>query len=294
MRVLVAGGTGAVGRPLVARLLAAGHEAVTLGRRSGDVRCDALDAAAVTRAVTELRPDVIVHQLTAIPARIRPRRVDEDFALTNRLRIEGTRNLIAAAREAGVRRFVAQSVAFLCAPADDRAARATEADPITRGDIGAPLLCEALASLERQVAAAGFEQGLVCRYGLFWGPGTVWDDRGAMVAGLRARVIPIVGGGPGRWSLVHVEDAAAGTLSLLAAGASGVVNLVEDETPIVAEALAHGARRIGAPSPRRIPRWLGRLGAGRYGVFMFCEMRGASNALARSLGWAPSRAFMAE
>ncbi|MCC6623865.1 MAG: NAD(P)-dependent oxidoreductase [Deltaproteobacteria bacterium] len=290
-RVLVAGGTGVVGRPLVERLRTAGHEAVTLGRRAGDVRCDALDAAEVARVVAEIRPDVIVHQLTAIPARIRPKRVDEDFAATNRLRVDGTRNLIAAAKAAGVSRFVAQSVAFLCAPSRDASA-ATERDPIAGAGTGAPALCAALASLERQVAEAGFPQGLVCRYGLFWGPGTVWGDGGAMVQGLGARAIPIVGGGAGRWSMVHVDDAAAGTMKLMLDGVSGVVQLVEDEAPTVAEALTLGARRLGAPAPRRVPRWLARLFAGRYGVFMMCEMRPASNALARSLGWASTRRFL--
>lgn len=289
MKVLVAGGTGVVGRPLVARLRAAGHDALSLGRTAADVRCDALDASAVMRAVTSVRPDVIVHQLTAIPSSIRPRKVDVDFALTNRLRIEGTAHLIAAARKAGVRRFVAQSVAFLCAPG---ATLADEREPIVASGIGAPLLCAALASVEQQVAGAGFEQALVCRYGLFWGPGTTWDAGGAMATGVQKRKLPIVGGGSARWSLVHVDDAAEGTHLLIERGVSGVVHLVEDAPPTAAEALTFAARRAGAKPPWRIPTWLGRLGAGRYGVFMMTAMRGASNAHARALGWTPRHRFI--
>ena len=289
MKVLVAGGTGVIGKPLIAQLRAAGHEALSLGRKAGDVRADALDAAAVKKAIAGVRPDVLVHQLTAIPPRLDPKRIDRDYALTNRLRTEGTRNLVDAAKEAGVRRFVAQSVAFLAPPGEGLA---SEREPVWSEGSCYVALGGALADLETQTMSAGFEQALVCRYGLFWGPGTVWDRDGAMIAGLRKRRLPVVGKGEGRFSFIHVDDAAAATIALMDKGVSGVFHVAEDEVPTAGDALRLAAQKLGAKKPWRVPRWIGRLGAGRFGVHMMTAMRGASNAAAKAQGWAPRRAFM--
>jgi nucleoside-diphosphate-sugar epimerase len=299
MKVFVAGAGGAIGRQLVPRLAAAGHEVVGMTRSESKretvrglgarpVIADALDPEQVSRAVGEAEPEVVLHELTAIPANLRPKRFDRDFAPTNRLRSEGTDNLLAAARAAGVRRFVAQS--FTGWPfARTGGPVKTEEDPL---DPDPPAqfrrTLEVIRRLENTVAGAEGMEGLVLRYGGFYGPGTAigTEPDGAVVATIRRRGFPVVGGGSGVWSFVQVEDAAAATAAAVTSGSPGIYNVVDDDPAAVSEWLPILAAAIGAKPPRRAPRWLGRLLAGEAAVAMMTEQRGASNAKAkRELGW---------
>jgi nucleoside-diphosphate-sugar epimerase len=299
MRVFVAGASGAIGRPLVRQLLAAGHEVTGMTRReeraegiraagARAVICDAFDPTALETAVREAAPEVVVHELTALPPRIDYRKKGDSLEPTNRLRHEGTRNLLAAARAAGARRLIAESVAFLYAPEGDWV-KAEEA-PLSSGapaPFGAAV--EAIADLERQVAAAESIEGIVLRYGWLYGPGTHFDADGSQTEDVRRRRAPIVGKGSGVFSFVHVEDAAAATVAAVERGAPGVYNVVDDEPASVAEWLPFLARAIGAKAPYRVPRWIGRLAAGETGVSMMTQIRGSSNAKAKGeLGWRPA------
>jgi nucleoside-diphosphate-sugar epimerase len=241
---------------------------------------DLLDREAVRRAVAETRPQAIVHEATALAGMSDFRRFDRSFALTNRLRTDGTAALLAAARESGVERLVAQSYtswpyARVGGPVKD------EDDPLD--PTPAPKMRESLAAivgLERAVVGAG---GLALRYGGLYGAP---DD--AQLELVRRRRFPIVGGGGGIWSFVHLDDAAAATALALERGAPGVYNVVDDDPAPVREWLPALAAAIGAPPPRRVPRWLARLAAGESGVVLMTESRGASNAKARrELGWTP-------
>jgi 2-alkyl-3-oxoalkanoate reductase len=299
MKVFVAGAGGAIGRQLVPRLAADGHEVVGMTRSESKretvrglgarpVIADALDPEQVSRAVSEAEPEVVLHELTAIPANLRPKRFDREFAPTNRLRSEGTDNLLATARAAGVRRFVAQS--FTGWPfARTGGPVKTEEDPL---DPDPPAqfrrTLEVIRRLEDTVAGAEGMEGLVLRYGGFYGPGTSigTEPDGAVVETIRKRGFPVVGGGSGVWSFVQVEDAAAATAAAVTTGSPGIYNVVDDDPAPVSEWLPALAAAIGAKPPRRVPRWLGRLLAGEAAVAMMTEQRGASNAKAkRELGW---------
>lgn len=288
MRVLVAGATGVLGRPLMRVLRDAGHDVAGFSRRAhgeGVHATDALDAAAVNAVVADFRPDAVVNALTAIPPRIDPRHIDRDFALTNRLRSEGTRNLIAAAPEA---RHLGQSIAFIYDPAPGLA---TEEDPLWRKPPKAfgPALA-AVLELERSTREAG---GVVLRLGQLHGPGTAFDAGGSFHAGVGARKIPVVGGGTAVFSFLHTDDAATAFAAALEAEAGTTFNVVEDRSLTVAQWLPDYARELGAKPPRRVPLWLGRLVGGAYGAAFFTRLRGASNARARdALGWAPRHAFL--
>jgi nucleoside-diphosphate-sugar epimerase len=302
VRVFVAGATGAIGRPLVGQLLAGGHEVVALARSheaaeraraqgAEAVLADALDREAVTEAVRGAHPDAVVHQLTAIPSRFRPRALGRDFAVTNRLRTEGTRNLLAGAAAAGAERFVAQSIAFAYAPGGD--APKGEDEPLwADAPPGFRETVHALIELERQVTEAG---GTTLRYGMFYGPGTTYADDGPTAGEVRRRRMPIVGDGGGHFSFVHVADAAAATVTALEKDARGTYNVVDDEPALVRDWLPGYAEMLGAPAPRRIPRLVARLAAGPVAVHYMTALPAASNARAReTLGWAPSRATWRE
>jgi nucleoside-diphosphate-sugar epimerase len=243
---------------------------------------DGLDAAAVGQAVAAAEPDVIVHQMTALAGRTDLRRFDRTFATTNELRTIGTDNLLAAARAAGVGRFVAQS--FTGWPNERTGGPVkTEADPF---DLHPPKAqresLAAIRHLEQAVIDAPLD-GVVLRYGMFYGPGG-WDD---MLELVRRRRLPIVGAGSGIWSLVHLGDAAAATVAALDRG-HGTYNIVDDEPAPVADVLTTVAGILGAKPPRRVPTWVGRLAAGEVGVSMMTEVRGSANAKAkRELGWTP-------
>ena len=298
MRIFVAGATGAIGRRLVPMLVEAGHD-VTGMTRSQDktealrgaggepVVCDALDADAVRDAVAAAAPEVVVHQLTAIPPAINPRRMADDFALTNRLRSEGTRHLVDAARAAGARRVVAQSVAFAYAPTGPWVK--TEDDELYR-DAGPPFdsTFAAVDALETTVLGTEGLEGVVLRYGYFYGPGTSYASDGSIAAQVRARRFPIGGKGTARWSFIHVDDAARATIAAVEGGPPGAYNIVDDEPAPVSEWLPVYAAALGAGRPRRLPLWLVRLVAGPYAVYGMSRARGASNARARErLGWQP-------
>jgi nucleoside-diphosphate-sugar epimerase len=298
MKVFVAGATGAMGRQLVPRLLEAGHSVIGMTRTESKraelwdlgarpVVADALDPDQVAEAVGEAEPDVIVHELTAIGA-FDPRHFDRTFALTNRLRTEGTDHLLSAGRAVGVRRFVAQSYAAwpyartggLVKGEDD------PLDPTPPRQMRESLA--AIRHLEQAVLGADWTEGIVLRYGAFYGPGTSMAPGSEQLEMIRKRKFPVVGDGGGVWSFVHVADAAEATVAAIEQGGRGIYNIVDDEPAPVAEWLPALAQSIGAPSPRRVPRLMGRLFAGEAGTVMMTEIRGASNAKAkRELGWEP-------
>ncbi len=296
MRVFVAGASGAIGRPLVARLVAAGHEVTGTTRREDraeEIRaagaeaavCDVFDASALESAVRAAEPEAVVHLLTALPQRFNPK---EDYlGPTNRVRTEGTRNLVAAARAAGARRLVAESVAFLYAPGGDRvkdeeAAINTDAP----GYFGQAM--RALADLERQVFEPEDLEGVVLRYGWLYGPGTHFDRGGSQAEAARRRRLPVVGNGEGSFSFLHVDDAAAATVAAMKGPPPGIYNVVDDAPAQMREWVPVFAELVGAKPPRRVPAWLARLFAGSAAVATATELRGATNAKAkRELGWQP-------
>lgn len=274
MRVAVAGSTGAVGVPLVRRLREAGHEVIELSRRAG---VDVLEPASLERALAGRPPEVVVQQLTALPADP----VNGDMlggqVQTRRLRTEGMGNLVAAAPQA---RFVSQSIAFAYRPKDRLH---TEQDPLWT-DGPAAGSAEAILEMERITLAAG---GVVLRYGWFYGPGTWFAADGATTGELRRRRLPVIGRGRGVWSWCHVEDAAAAVLPALERG-SGIYNVCDDDPAPAREWLPALARSIGAPKPWRVPRFVARRMAGDYAVAQFDEIQGASNERFKSdLGWTP-------
>jgi nucleoside-diphosphate-sugar epimerase len=298
MRVFVAGATGAIGRELVPRLAWLGHEVHGMTRSElkrdlledlGAVPhvADALDPDAVAAAVARAQPDVIVHELTAI-GEIDTRHIERDFAQTNRLRTEGTDHLLSAGRAVGVQRFVAQSHIARY----DRAGTAvrTEDDPADRSP--APQMranLEAMNHLEEAVLGATWTEGIVLRYGWFYGPGTSMAPGSPEFELIRKRKFPVVGDGGGVWSFIHVADAAEATVAAIERGRRGVYNVVDDDPAPVAEWLPAVAEKLGAKPPRRVPRFVGRLFAGQAGVVMMTELRGASNSKAeRELDWRPA------
>ena len=298
MKVFVAGATGALGKQLVPMLVANGHDVVGMTRTEAKrdqlrslgaqpVVADALDADAVGRVVGEAEPDVIVHQLTAIPPKINMRRFEREFALTNRLRTEGTDHLLSAGRAAGVKRFVAQSNASLYA----RTGGPIKREDAPLDDDPAPEMRQGLAALrhlEAAVTGARWTEGVVLRYGWFYGPGTsiALDPLGSQIELIRKRQLPIVGGGTGIWSFIHIEDAATATVAAVEGGPAGIYNVVDDEPAPVSEWVPVLAAAVGAKRPRRVPRWVGRLAAGEWATVAMTEIRGAANDKAkRDLDW---------
>jgi nucleoside-diphosphate-sugar epimerase len=306
MRVFVAGATGAMGKQLVPRLLDRGHRVIAMTRSESKqaalwdlgaepVVADALDPDQIAQAVADARPDVIVHELTAIPATLDLRHFDRDFALTNRLRTEGTDHLLSAGRAVGVKRFVAQSYtswpyARTGGPVKD------EDDPLDPNPVREMReSMKAIQHVESAVDAADWTEGVVLRYGGFYGPGTSMSAGSEQLELVRKRKFPVVGDGGGVWSFVHIADAAEATVLAVERGRRGIYNVVDDDPAPVAEWLPALAQAIGAPAPRRVPRWVGRLFAGEAGLVMMTEMRGASNAKAKwELGWQPRHATWRE
>jgi nucleoside-diphosphate-sugar epimerase len=251
------------------------------------VIADALDPDQVARAVATAEPEAIIHQLTAIGA-IDIRHFDRTFALTNRLRSEGTDHLLSAGRAVGVTRFLAQSYtswpyARTGGPVKD------EDDPLDPTPAaGMRESMRAIRHLEDAVTSADWTLGIVLRYGAFYGPGTSIAPGGEQYEMVRKRRFPVVGDGAGVWSFVHVGDAAQATVAALSEGERGIYNVVDDEPAPVAEWLPALAQAIGAPKPWHVPRWAGRLFAGEAGAIMMTEVRGAANAKAkRELHWQP-------
>jgi nucleoside-diphosphate-sugar epimerase len=295
MRVFLAGGSGVVGRPLVAQLLAAGHQVAATTRTPGKaaqisaagaapVVVDALDAQALTRAVHDARPDAIVHQLTALPPRYDPSRPGF-YDATNRLRTEATRTLLAAGEELGVRRYLFQSVCFLYKLTGPQVL--DESAPVAT-DSPEPFGAAARLTIEgeQMIAAAG---GVVLRYGQLYGPGTYYTRDGDFGRRARRRLLPVVGDGGGVFSFLHVEDAASAAVAALSRGA-GVYNVADDEPAAYRDWLPVFCDAVGAPKPMRVPVWLGKLAGGSFAVANLLYGRGASNAKAKAeLGWTPSR-----
>jgi nucleoside-diphosphate-sugar epimerase len=298
VKVLIAGATGVIGSRLVPMLVESGHEVAGMTRSPGKVNalreagaepvvCDALDPAAVRRAVAEARPEVVVNHLTDLPQELSRRKMRQGQETNNRIRAVAGPNLAVAAREAGARRIVAQSIAFLYAP---------QGGPIT--DENAPLYrdapkpfdqsADALLALERATTGTDGVEGVVLRFGFWYGPATTYAADGFTAELVRRRRFPIVGAGTGMFSFTHVDDVAAATITALDRGAPGIYNATDDEPAPVSEWLPAYAEALGAPPPRRVPAWLASLLAGRYVGFMMNELRGASNAKARGeLGWSP-------
>lgn len=301
MRILVAGATGAIGLNLVPQLIASGHSVVGTTRTAAKAElirrmgaepaiADGLDAPGIRAAVLAAKPDVIVDQMTDLAAVTDLRHFDRAFSTTNQLRTQGTDFLLAAAREAGVKRLIAQS---FCGWTYGRGGEPvkTEADGL---DADPPeelrRTLEAIQYLEGKVAGSANPEGIVLRYGSFYGPDTGMLSR-AMIDQVRRRRVPLIGGGGGQWSFVHVEDAASATLAAIERGRPGeIYNIVDDDPAPVSEWLPALATLLGARSPIRVPAWLGRLFAGEHLVSMMTEVRAGSNAKAkRELGWQPAR-----
>jgi nucleoside-diphosphate-sugar epimerase len=299
MKIFLAGAGGAIGRSLLPRLIEAGHEVTGMSRseqRAEAIRsagaqalvCDVFDAAALAEGVAAAQPEVVVHELTSLPDRIDLR--NPEYGPNNRIRREGTRNLLAAASAAGARRVVAQSIAFMYAPVggpvkDEEAPLMTGAE----GSFGESV--DATVSLEEQVTGAEGIEGLVLRYGWFYGPGTYFGLDGSTAEDIRRRRFPVVGGGSGISSFIHIDDAAAATVAAVERGAPGIYNVVDDVPAPMSEWVPVYAGAIGAKRPFRVPGWLARLVAGKQAVAMATGLRGASNAKAKAgLGWEPSYA----
>jgi len=297
MKVFVAGASGAIGRPLVRQLVAAGHEVTGTTRReeradeiraagAAAVRCNVFSPDDVNNALRLAEPEVVINQLTSLPRKYNPRK-PSFYAETDRVRREGGHNLVEAARAAGVRRFLTQSIAFLYAPEgdwikDEEARPFDDAPGHFRGAV------EAMLGHEREVVECPDLEGLVLRYGQFYGPGTYYASDGHLGREVRRRRFPIVGPGTGTFSFLHVEDAAGATVAALDRGAAGVYNVVDDEPAPLHEWLPVYAEALGAKPPRHVPVWLARLVAGGSVAQMAVELRGASNAKAkRELGWQP-------
>lgn len=298
MRVFVAGASGVVGQPLVRRLVAAGHEVTGSTRKEAIVDqieslgasatvCDALDADSIRDAVASAAPEVVVNQLTNFPAEGN-QRDPEFFSGTDEVRRTGGRNLLEAAQNAGARRFVTQSLAFMYLPTGSRVK--DEKAPTAGGfpgRIGATF--QIMLDHERLVAEAEGIEGLILRYGFFYGPGTFYSPDGMTAAEVRKRRYPIVGPGTGVLSFIHVDDAAAAALAATERGQPGIYNVVDDEPAPMTEWLPVYAESLGAKPPRRVPVWLARLVAGKELTASAIGMRGADNSKAKSeLGWEPA------
>src|ERR671914_1455498 len=298
LRVFVAGATGAIGKQLVPRLVEGGHEVHGMTRSESKqamlrelgavpVVADALDPDQVAEAVGMAKPDVIVHQLTALSGK-GMRGLKRRVAITNRLRSEGTDHLLSGGRAEGVRRFVAQSNYALYARTGGPVK--SEEDPLDPAPPGK--LREGLAAirhLEQAVLDARWTEGIVLRYGGFYGPGTNMAPGGDLFEMIRKRRFPLVGDGGGIWSFIHIADAAEATMAAVEHGNRGVYKVVDDDPAPVAEWLPALAQKLGAKKPMRVPRFILRLVAGEAGVVMMTDVRGASNAKAkRELGWRPA------
>jgi nucleoside-diphosphate-sugar epimerase len=299
MKVLVTGGTGAIGKFLLPLLLDNKHDVVALTRsvtKAPDLEdagvtaviVDPLDKAGLVAAVRRAEPEVIIHQLTSLSGVGNFRKFDQEFALTNRFRTEVTDTLLAAARTIGTRRFIAQSYCGWPYARNGGPVK-TEEDPL---DPHPPesfaRTLTAIRYLEDKVGSTTFLEALALRYGMFYGPGTAIGKGGAILKMARKRRFPIVGGGGGVWSFIHILDAARATVAAISRGAPGIYNIVDDEPAKVATWLPELAKAVEAKPPYRIPHWLGELTIGKGGVSIMTQIRGCSNAKAkRELNWTP-------
>jgi nucleoside-diphosphate-sugar epimerase len=296
MRVFIAGGTGAIGRPLVAALAAAGHEIAVYSRNAEKVAAlgvpgivpavgDAFDADALIGAVQAFGPEVVINQLTSLPQTVNPFAIKRGFDQTSRLRREVSKTLVTAARAAGARRIVAQGISFAYRPGPGVR---TEADSLwtdAKGQIG--ILTGSVATLEANTLGDAELEGVVLRYGAFYGPGTYFAPHGLYATMLRRRVLPIPGKGGGIFAFVHIDDAAAATAAALE-GPTGIFNVTDDVRVPASEAMTFMADVMGAKPPRHVPESLIRIGPGAFLVYLMCEQPAVSSERARrELGWSP-------
>jgi nucleoside-diphosphate-sugar epimerase len=300
MKVFVAGATGVVGRRLVPLLVAAGYE-VSGSTRSpekagwlrdvgaGAIVVDALDRTAVMQALIQARPEVVIHEMTGLTGAKSFKKFDDEFALTNRLRTDGTDYLLEAARAAGARRFIAQSYGNWNYERSGSSAK-TEDDPF---DPDPPAnqrkTLEAIVYLEQAVTGARDIEGIALRHANHYGPCTGFALDGDLVKLVRTRKLAVIGDGTGVWSFIHVDDLAQATIAAIERAKPGAAYNIADDEPVPAATWIPGlAEAVGAKPPRRVPVWLGKLAAGEVGVSMMTRIRGASNAKAkRELGWHP-------
>lgn len=299
MKIFIAGATGVIGRHLLPRLTEAGHEVTAITRSQTHVEqirndgarpivCDVFDRDKLKQAVAAAEPEIVIHQLTNLPQRIDPRRIEQALAQTNKLRTEGTQILMDAAKSVGARRFIAQSIAFYYAPTSP--VPATEDELLYKNAPAAVTnAIHAVDNLEHTTLHTPGIEGIILRYGYFYGPGTAYAVDGPFAEDVRHRRVPIIGDGGGVFSFIHVEDAAAATVLVLNRGKAGIYNIVDDNPVAIREWLPIYADMLDAPRPMRLPKFIGQFGAGRFGVYFMTEQRGASNKKAKQeLGWRPT------
>jgi nucleoside-diphosphate-sugar epimerase len=295
MRVFLAGGTGAIGRPLVKKLADAGHEVTVFTRDAQRVSAlgvagvnasvgDALDADTLARAVEQAQPEVVVNQLTNLPQTSSPTALKRGLTATSRLRAEASATLVRAARAAGARRVIAQSISFIYRPGPGLR---TEPDPLWTDAKGLiALVARPVATLEAETLGANGPDGVVLRYGAFYGPGTYYDHNGAFATMIKKRWLPIPSGQQGQFGFVHLDDAVEATMAALS-GPAGVFNVVDDVSAPTREWVTLLASLLGAKKPFTAPGAVMRA-AGAYSAYLMCRQPAVSNAKAKAeLGWTP-------
>lgn len=299
MRILLAGASGAIGQTLVPLLVEQQHEVFGAFRNPANtsrvqalgatpVVLDALDSQAVHDRIAEIKPQVVLHQLTAIPARIDLRHFDRDFELTNRLRTEGTRNLASASVHAGVERFIAQSFAGWPYAHRGITLKSEEDDLVATPPEQLKPILDALITLEHTILREQGFTGVVLRYGPLYGPYSSLSSNGTMVEDIRHHKIPIIGQGTGVWSFLHLHDAATATVAALTRAQRGIYNIVDDDPAPVNEWLPYLAQCVGAKPPSHVPNWLAKMLIGEHAIALMNDIRGVSNAKARKeLDWTP-------
>ncbi|MDQ4063863.1 MAG: NAD(P)-dependent oxidoreductase [Actinomycetota bacterium] len=298
MKVFLAGATGAIGSRLVPQLAEAGHQVTAMTRSKEKlgklydlgaeaVACDVFDAGRLGSVVARAEPDAVINELTDLPQSLNPRRLKEYYAANNRVRREGTANLLSAARGAGVRRFLIQGAAYWYAPTGGPVK--TEEAPLYL-DAPSPIgpAVETIKEVEEAVLTADGIEGIVLRYGMFYGPGTWYAKDGDVGRQVRKRRYPMIGHGEGTYSFIHVDDAASATVAALESARPGVYNVVDDEPVSAAEWMPVYVEALGAKRPPRVPAFVARLIAGEALVRWMLGLRGASNEKIREeLGWRP-------
>jgi nucleoside-diphosphate-sugar epimerase len=300
MRVFLAGATGVLGTKLIPKLLERGHDVIGTSntsnklselKRSGvdPLLMDGLDRDSVFTAVSAAAPDVVVNEMTALSRVRNYKNFDHEFALTNRLRVEGTSHLLAASKQYAVKKIVIQS--FAGWPFDQTVALAnSEEAPF---DPGVPVRMRrsqrAIQQMEEMVLSQTVPVAVVLRYGYFYGPGTAFDVNGELSKAIRKRAFPLIGGGSAVWSLIHVDDAAEATRLAIESAPAGIYNITDDKPSTLSEWLPGLADLLNARRPVRIPAWIGRFFVGESGLYLMTQARGARNARAkRVLGWSPA------